>query len=372
MRAQSITGLARDARGVALAQYIVVIGVVALVAIAGFRAFGVGLYSKVRTESDHVAALTPEQPGSNYCFAAGTLVATPDGLRPIEDIRRGDLVLSRDEASGALVARPVVRTFETPDAPLLELRIDGQIEPLRVTPGHVFFTSDRGWVEARSLLSGEGLVSSAGLELRAAGARKLDLQAPVYNLEVEGTHTYFVGSARAWVHNPALDCQGNVIPTEPSPAGGAATPGGAPPPSFTVSNVPEDCRSFGDVRPGSSVFWTGGQMDQAQAFAAANGLTTLEDTRCYAAIQQGVGGMPWEQAKPIFNETSQNYAAHASGVVHVVVPPGYNPYAPPPNGNNVWAQVEYPTLHSNLRVTQICYEIQAGPGSPASRVCIPN
>ena len=40
------------------------------------------------------------------CFAAGTPVRTLDGTRPIESIRTGDQVLSRDVMTGSLEFRP--------------------------------------------------------------------------------------------------------------------------------------------------------------------------------------------------------------------------------------------------------------------------
>src|SRR5690242_19223880 len=113
----------RSTRGASLVEYIVVLGCVALLAIVGFQQFGVALYSKSRTFGDNVTNLTPVQGGSSYCFVAGTLVATPDGERPIEEIRAGDRVLTRDERSGEVTVRRAIATSITPDARLVEVRI---------------------------------------------------------------------------------------------------------------------------------------------------------------------------------------------------------------------------------------------------------
>jgi hypothetical protein len=57
------------------------------------------------------------------CFVAGTLVHTQDGLKPIEQIQVGDLVLSRHESGeGELCYQPVTRTFEYEDREIYYVR----------------------------------------------------------------------------------------------------------------------------------------------------------------------------------------------------------------------------------------------------------
>jgi Hint domain len=52
---------------------------------------------------------------SKSCFAAGTPLLTPEGARPIEDVRVGSLVLSRDEhgPDGPVQARRSLLTFQS-------------------------------------------------------------------------------------------------------------------------------------------------------------------------------------------------------------------------------------------------------------------
>ncbi|MDB6178018.1 Hint domain-containing protein [Paracoccus sp. Z330] len=53
------------------------------------------------------ANLTADRQAADFvtCFVAGTLIETPDGLRPVEDLRAGDMVLTADHG-----ARPLVWT----------------------------------------------------------------------------------------------------------------------------------------------------------------------------------------------------------------------------------------------------------------------
>jgi hypothetical protein len=55
------------------------------------------------------------------CFAAGTLVHTKDGLKPIEKIQVGDWVLSQPEEKGEQAYKRVVNTFNFDDKPVVRI-----------------------------------------------------------------------------------------------------------------------------------------------------------------------------------------------------------------------------------------------------------
>ena len=50
----------------------------------------------------------------SLCFGAGTPVRTLDGLRPIEDLRAGDQVLTQNPRTGELKYRPIVAVYHNP------------------------------------------------------------------------------------------------------------------------------------------------------------------------------------------------------------------------------------------------------------------
>lgn len=94
------------------------------------------------------------------CFVAGTLVMTPQGRRPIEQLEAGDKVLTSD---GVMRIKRLVRNTATQ---LVEVKL-GNGKTIRCTPEHPFFT-DAGWVCAKNL-AGRRLVSGAELSCLRAG-----------------------------------------------------------------------------------------------------------------------------------------------------------------------------------------------------------
>jgi len=132
----------------------------------------------------------------------GVSLPANHGLRPIESIIAGDLVWAMDPDTGEEDWREVLETFVHPDA-VLELAIEdgSSTEVLTVTGGHPFWERERGWTPAGELLPGDEVFTSRGGWARIGGGTWIAGEQLVYNFEVEGAHTYFVGEAGAWVHN---------------------------------------------------------------------------------------------------------------------------------------------------------------------------
>jgi hypothetical protein len=113
----------------------------------------------------------------NACFVAGTLVHTDKGLVPIEQLKVGDMVLSKPESGeGEVAYKRVLKTFKSPEKHRI-MRIAYRkllgIEPENVreflphakekdwsddlyiycTVNHPFWTKEKGWVTAENLIS---------------------------------------------------------------------------------------------------------------------------------------------------------------------------------------------------------------------------
>ncbi len=137
---------------------------------------------------------------SGSCFVAGTPVWTCEGPQAIETLQVGDLVLSQDVATGELSYQPVVRTTSRRAPAMVKLTVDD--EQLVTTAGHGFWVNGVGWTRARDLEPGSLLHTTGGA--KSVSATDPSETAWVFNLVVDDTHTYFVGSGRYLVHDNNL------------------------------------------------------------------------------------------------------------------------------------------------------------------------
>lgn len=91
------------------------------------------------------------------CFSKDTLVTLADGSQlPISDIKVGMQVLSYDEDQK--VVKPVTQVVsgESPKE-WVRLTFDGTV--IECTSDHLFFTANRGWVEAQNLTSDDEFIT---------------------------------------------------------------------------------------------------------------------------------------------------------------------------------------------------------------------
>jgi RHS repeat-associated protein len=153
-----------------------------------------------------MSALTAVMASAQFfrtCFAAGTPILTPEGSKPIEEIRPGHWVLSAPEDGPEAAPEPrlVEETYQT-SALVLRLEVGGRI--IRTTAEHPFWVRGRGWVQAQSLEPGHELRSHDGSWV-AVGRTSPGELVPVYNLRISVYHTYFVGHDEwgfsVWAHN---------------------------------------------------------------------------------------------------------------------------------------------------------------------------
>jgi hypothetical protein len=159
------------------------------------------------------------------CFPAGTPVHTKRGLVPIEKIKVGDQVLSRNMTSGKLEYGKVTKLVKPHLSKVLSVKFAGQSTPLLPTPEHPFFIkhadgSEGHWVPAGQMRAGDYALARKGTWAKVISITAVESERTVYNFEVEANHDYFVGLAGLLVHNgcdslraiaqPIIDSFGNL------------------------------------------------------------------------------------------------------------------------------------------------------------------
>ena len=86
-------------------------------AMGGFKKLGKALQHKRKGTSSAVRGID-----GPMCFVAGTLISMADGsFKPIEQIKKGDKVLSRDEKTGKTAAKTIEATTKKQAAATLVL-----------------------------------------------------------------------------------------------------------------------------------------------------------------------------------------------------------------------------------------------------------
>ena len=152
---------------------------------------------------------------SRGCFVAGTLVATEQGLVPIEEIEVGDRVWAWDEETERYALRSVVRVFRTTTDEVVQVSFRDTF--VEATPNHPFLVEDKGWTEAKALEPGQLVRTAEGTLAQIELVEFLGVSEPTFNLQVEGLHTYFVGNHPVLVHNNG-NCGGEG-PVQPGDRG---------------------------------------------------------------------------------------------------------------------------------------------------------
>ena len=138
------------------------------------------------------------------CFDGDTPVATETGFRRIDEIQVGDRVWSYNVETGERALKEVKEVLVRENDELLHIETSrGAVD---ATTSHPFYVVGRGWVAAGDLVVGDSIQAISGDAGIVTGLKleKLNQPIPVYNLDVEDFHSYFVGSG-VLVHNKCLN-----------------------------------------------------------------------------------------------------------------------------------------------------------------------
>jgi len=172
----------------------------------------------VEREAEQTEEMTSFCGRPEGCFVAGTPLTEADGqTQAIDQAAPGQRIASRPEGAdqkaalsgqteAQTVARKTVRTVaEVVTVVVGDTAAGPQRDAVTATPEHPLYVIGKGWTGAGRLCVGDALATRAGPPLivqRLTWGHRPEGYV-VYNLTVQGDHTYFVGRANGgvWAHN---------------------------------------------------------------------------------------------------------------------------------------------------------------------------
>ena len=208
--------------------FVAVAGAEALAAAPGAAAAAGGLAAECEEDPEECTGradtgAAAEDAAGGCSFTPDTQVATAAGSTAIASLRVGDTVQAYDPKTGETGPHTVSAVMAHTDPSVEHLKLDtGSID---TTPNHPFFTIDRGWVDAGSLVAREEVKTESGGYATVLGFTVSATPSTMWDLTVEGAHSFFVGQGAVLVHNCGPDGEdGNGLWQPPS--GARTTTGG--------------------------------------------------------------------------------------------------------------------------------------------------
>ncbi len=143
--------------------------------------------------------------GGGGCFFGSTLIKTPEGSRPINDLKEGEKVLSFDD-KGEIHEAKILKVHRHLAEEIWDYKFWGD-KSVIATPNHWVLNQFNAFVGIGTLGPDDCVVDINGHLLPLIESKKIG-HGTVYNLTVENQHTFIAGNIR--VHNAGLgaDIQG--------------------------------------------------------------------------------------------------------------------------------------------------------------------
>ncbi|MBQ6284695.1 MAG: InlB B-repeat-containing protein [Bacilli bacterium] len=154
--------------------------------------------------------------GGGGCFTKGTKVMTIFGPKDINEITDGTLVLTYNEETGKQEYSRVKHHIELKnlDETLYTFKFDDMTK-LDITHLHrVYVIRDNKemYISAEELKLFDKVLYADGSTHSIIGISKQKYNKPVYNIEVENNHNFYVGDSNILVHNVVINIMSAVDP----------------------------------------------------------------------------------------------------------------------------------------------------------------
>lgn len=138
--------------------------------------------------------------GAVACFTANTKVLTKSGLKNIDDIKIGELILSYNKEENINELKEVDKLVSHITNDIYEIEIGTEI--IKASWSHPFYTDNKGIVLAKDLKVGDLLRCSDEklIKIKSVNIIK-DANEKVYEIRVKDNNNYYVGNNQILVYN---------------------------------------------------------------------------------------------------------------------------------------------------------------------------
>lgn len=143
-------------------------------------------------------------------FVAGTLVKTPGGYTPIEQLNVNDRVVSYDFYNAALIQGEVAKVYRKKVRRIVQLTVNNFL--LETTFDHKFYCPvEKRWIQAIDLEKGHFLLTNDAQSIQLDGTNEIEKEIDVYCLLIQNQHNFFVSEQDVLVHNFAVPILAPII-----------------------------------------------------------------------------------------------------------------------------------------------------------------
>ncbi len=133
-------------------------------------------------------------------FGAGTLIETPNGMVPIEQIRENDLIISRNKMDNTFVPKPVTACSKRITHRSIKLTTNKS--SITVSPKQRFYLAkEQQWAFAKDLKPGQLLLQNGGTCATIADIEKIENDTEMYELSVQDLHNFCAADDKVVAHN---------------------------------------------------------------------------------------------------------------------------------------------------------------------------
>lgn len=140
--------------------------------------------------------------GGEACFTGDTLVLTDNGLKPIEEIKVNDLVMSYNFETKEQELKPVVAIISHNTKYVYNVISENNV--IKATGDHPVHSNEYGKINVSQLTSNCSLLMHNNIKDSIININMEEKSCVVYDLSVQDNHTYYVGYKPVLVYNESI------------------------------------------------------------------------------------------------------------------------------------------------------------------------